>query len=146
MKSVSAVGLLACLTLAGLSACSSAGSSAAPVSVAEAATVSVLYEVDGSASAADITLETGSGTSQQSVKVPLTSKSSGKKGLTFNMERGAFVYISAQNTGQMRPGASINSPDFYGRVTCRITVDGKVISENSTTSKYGIASCKGTAR
>lgn len=144
MKSANAIGVIACVALLGLSACS-AGSSSTPVSAAKPSTVTVLYEVDGTASGADITIETGDGTSQQSVKVPLTSKSSGKQGLTFTMQRGSFVYISAQNKGKMRPGASVNSPDFYGSLTCRITVEGTVISENTTTGEYGIASCKGSA-
>lgn len=132
--------------LLAVSACSSnstsntsSGANALPT------TVKVVYEVVGTATGADITIETGSGTSQQSISVPLTSKSSGSTGLTFTMKRGAFVYISAQNKGKMRKGANVADKDFYGSLTCRITADGTVISENTTTSQYGIASCKGSA-
>lgn len=143
MKSILAVGAIASATLLLLSACSSGGSSTA-ASAARPSTVKVLYEVDGTSTGADITLETGDGTSQQSVKVPLKGKTSGNRGLTFVMQRGSFVYISAQNKGKMNPNFT-SSSDFYGTVTCRITVDGVVVSENTTTSQYGIATCKGTA-
>ncbi|MET3705869.1 hypothetical protein ABIB17_000468 [Arthrobacter sp. UYEF6] len=132
--------------LLAVSACSSTSTSnTSSGSNALPSTVNVLYEVSGTATGADITIETGSGTSQQSISVPLKSKSSGATGLSFTMERGAFVYISAQNKGNMRKGASVSDKDFYGSLTCRISVDGTVISENTTTSKYGIASCKGSA-
>ncbi|WP_426938582.1 hypothetical protein ACQCSV_13565 [Pseudarthrobacter sp. S3] len=132
--------------LLGVSACSSGSSSNSNSgSNALPSTVNVLYEVVGTATGADITIETGDGTSQQSISVPLKSKSTGANGLSFTMKRGAFVYISAQNKGNMRKGASVSDADFYGSLTCRISVDGTIISQNSTTSKYGIASCKGSA-
>lgn len=144
MKSVITAISTAALILLGVSACAANGTTSRTASEALPSTVKVVYEVDGTATGADITVETGTGTSQQSVKVPLTSKS-GTTGLTFQMERGSFVYISAQNKGRMRAGANATSSDFYGSVTCRIKVNGKVISENTTTSKYGIASCDGKA-
>lgn len=33
----------------------------------------------------------------------------------------------------------------YRSVTCRITVDGIVISENTSSGEYGIATCKGSS-
>jgi hypothetical protein len=95
----------------------------------------VLYEVEGSAKGANLTLESATGTVQQNDKaVPLVGKSTGKRGLTFIMPRGNFVYISAQNKGSS------------GTITCRITVDGVVNSTNTSSGGYAIASCTGTAR
>lgn len=53
-------------------------------------------------------------------------------GLAFAFDPGSFVYISAQGRG----GSN--------NVICCISVDGKVISQNSATG-YGIATCKGKA-
>lgn len=93
----------------------------------------VVYEVEGTAKSVDITMESTSGTSQQSnLKVPLSSKS-GSRGLTLEMNRGDFVYISAQNQGSS------------GSVTCRITVDGVVVSTVTSSGGYTIATCSGTA-
>lgn len=93
----------------------------------------VLYEVEGTATSVDITMETPSGTSQGSnKKVPLASKDSGKRGISLTMERGDFVYISAQNQGSS------------GTVTCKISVDGVVISKVTSSGAYTIASCDGT--
>jgi len=90
----------------------------------------VTYEVDGSASSANVTYETPTGTSQGSVDLPMRNKL-GQVGLHFKFEPGAFLYISAQNDGE------------YGDVTCRIKVDGEVVSENTATGDYAIATCKG---
>ncbi len=94
----------------------------------------VVYNVEGSASGADLTMETPTGTSQATGRsVPLTTKD-GQQGLTIRgFRHGAFVYISAQNTGGS------------GDLTCSITVDGVVISENTAQGAYAIATCKGTA-
>ena len=51
--------------------------------------------------------------------------------MTHEFGPGEFVYISAQNEGE------------YGSVTCRITVDGVVVSENTSSGAYGIATCEG---
>jgi hypothetical protein len=97
-------------------------------------TVEVLYEVEGSATGANLTMESATGTVQANGKaVPLVNKTSGKRGLTFTMPRGHFVYLSAQNEGSR------------GSITCRITVDGIVVSTNTSSGAYTIASCKGTA-
>jgi hypothetical protein len=99
----------------------------------ESTTASVLYEVEGTAESATITAEMPTGTSQGTGKtVPLTTTSG--RGLTNTFPRGAFVYISAQNEGAT------------GDITCRITVDGVVISENAASGGYAIATCQGTAR
>lgn len=98
-----------------------------------AASSEVLYEVEGTASSVSITIEAPGGTQQGADKaVPLTTQT-GKRGLTFFFEPGSFVYISAQNQ------------DSSGSVTCRITVDGVVIAENTSSGGYTIATCKGSA-
>ncbi|WP_426566425.1 hypothetical protein ACPPVT_07715 [Angustibacter sp. McL0619] len=96
-------------------------------------TVPVLYEVEGTATSTDITFQTPTGTSQGSgLAVPLVSQA-GPHGLQFTFQIGAFVYLSAQNGGDT------------GDITCRITADGQVISENTATGEYAIATCKGAA-
>jgi hypothetical protein len=78
-------------------------------------------------------MESGTGTVQQNDKaVPLGTKSSGTRGISVTMMRGHFAYLSAQNTGAS------------GTITCRITVDGVVVSTNTSSGAYAIASCKGT--
>lgn len=91
----------------------------------------VLYEVEGTQTLASVTYETPTGTSQGDVDLPMRNKA-GDLGLKMRMASGSFVYISAQ--GQKS----------YGTVTCRITVNGTVISENTSTG-YGVVSCKGSA-
>lgn len=94
----------------------------------------VLYEVEGTATTVNITYQTPSGTAQGAdKKVPLGNKASGTVGITLAMERGDFVYISAQNQGSS------------GTVTCRITVDGVVVSKVTSSGAYTIASCSGKA-
>lgn len=96
-------------------------------------TVTVLYEVEGSTDYADVTMETPTGTEQISPDVPMVRESDGRPGLEMEFEPGDFVYLSAQNNRG------------YGTVTCRITVDGVVISENTSRGGYAIASCEGSA-
>lgn len=93
-------------------------------------TRSVLYEVEGSVKYATVTMQTPTGTRQEDPDVPMHT-TDGETGLTFTFPSGAFVYISAQKPGE------------YGTITCRITVDGVVISVNTSTADYGIASCSG---
>lgn len=94
----------------------------------------VLYEVEGTATGASLTIATPSGTRQVSdAAVPVTREASGERGLEMTVAPGEFLYISAQNNHDT------------GTITCRITVDGVVISENSSSGAYAIASCSGTA-
>ena len=93
----------------------------------------MVYEVEGSAPGVSVTIETPTGTSQADDRaVPLGNEGEAP-GLTFKFTPGAFVYISAQNSGET------------GTVTCRITVDGLVISENTADGAFSIATCKGRA-
>lgn len=107
------------------------------------APVEVRYEVDFETThpqwvkkgpTADITYETPTGTQQQNADLPVRSKGTGEEGLKMSFPAGAFVYISAQKD------------ENYGEVTCRIYANEKLISENTASGKYSIATCKGTAR
>jgi hypothetical protein len=93
-------------------------------------THTVLYEATadaytGSGRSGMLTLETEAGGSSQAVvDLPFSGTST-----TFH--RGDFLYLSVQN---QQPA---------GSVTCRITVDGVVVSENTSTGGYVIATCQG---
>jgi hypothetical protein len=90
----------------------------------------VTYMVTGSASSINITYTDGSGNIEQQngVSVPLTSKS-GSAGITFTLNGGHFVSISAQNQGDS------------GTLDCAIEADGQVISTGHASGGYAIASC-----
>ena len=90
----------------------------------------ITYEVEGTAHGTDITMTDSSGSiSQQSgLAVPLQSKDGGQ-GLTSIMSCGDFASISAQNTGS------------HGTITCRISADGVVLDETTSSGAYVIASC-----
>jgi hypothetical protein len=71
------------------------------------------------------------GTRQGETNLPMKNRD-GATGLTFTgFKSGDFVYLSIQNA------------DAAGSVTCRIVVDGVMISENTSDGGYVIASCKG---
>lgn len=95
----------------------------------------VLYEAEGSGArglrSATYTIQTPTGTAQGAINLPMKTRD-GDTGLTVpGFNTGDFVYLSVQNA------------DAAGSVTCRITVDGVVISENTSTGGHIIASCKG---
>ncbi len=96
--------------------------------------LAVKYLLGGSAPGADITFATPSGTSQrQGVDVALTTKS-GSRGLTVpGFQRGGFLYISAQNSGE------------YGTLIGKITVDDVVVSRNESSGAYSIGAGQGRA-
>lgn len=135
--------LLAVVMLLGPTGCSGDSDPTFTAEDFEAATgkAQVAYEVDGVAPTwlpkgrqrmnASITMTTPTGTEQGDVSLPLRNKAGGD-GLRYEFGRGEFVYIAAQNQGE------------YGSVTCRIVVDGEVVSENTSTAAYGIATCKAT--
>ena len=109
---------------------SSRTSPAAPVS----APLVVHYEVEGDgASSASLTLQTPTGTSQQTADLPVKNKS-GSEGLIFSgFSQGDFLYVSAQNQ------------DEFGSVTCRIKVGDTIVSENTSSGAYQIATCQAQA-
>lgn len=94
----------------------------------------VVYEADGAGGAKSGTYTARSndgGTVQGDADLPLMNRNGGR-GLTFaGFRTGGFVYLSVQNK------------DSYGSVTCRIKVDGVVVSENTSDGAYVIASCQG---
>lgn len=96
-------------------------------------THAIVYLLTGTATGADITISTGGGgqSQQQGVDVPLTS-TTGTPGIRFTANSGDFLYISAQNTGG-------------GDLTCSITEDGTVVSTNTSSGEFAIATCQGTA-
>lgn len=110
--------------------------------------ISVRYEVEtsdgrtipsGKQMTSSITVTTPDGTEQATVNLPLKMKD-GDVGYTQAFMPGSFVSISAQKG------------DYYGSITCRIVasdLDGgaeRVLSENTSSGSYAIASCSGTAR
>ncbi len=128
-------GGLAAVALAGCAHTPTAAEEAtSDAQIREALSTTVRYEVGGTASQADITIQTPTGSSQQSgVDVPLKSKA-GTDYLQFTFQSGDFVYLSAQNTSGV------------GTVTCTISDEsGRVISHNEASGGYAIATCKGTA-
>lgn len=84
----------------------------------------VAYDITGSAGSMSITATSPTGTEQASGRA-LPAQ------LTYQMESGAFIYVSAQNEGEA------------GAITCTITVDGQVVSTNRSEGAYTIATCKG---
>lgn len=108
-------------------------SQATSISTSTTTGVEVLYEVEGTAKWSDVTMETPTGTKQDSPDVPMVRVADGGRGLRFTFSPGHFLYLSAQNK------------DGYGSIICRITANGTVISENSSSGGYAIAVCKGVA-
>jgi hypothetical protein len=84
----------------------------------------VYYQVSGTTSSASVTYRTSSGTSQAKVRVPWSNKIS-------DLKPGAFLYVSAQNETKS------------GSVSCRIVVDGVIISENTSSGAFKVVSCEG---
>lgn len=111
--------------------------SAAPAAVAPeepaaddtASGSTVVYEVLGKGTAGNVTyMKEGFSQEQQtSAKLPF------RKELQFKEEVGSFAPLSlvAQN------GAS------SGDITCRITVDGKVVGESTSSGQYAVVTCNG---
>jgi len=100
----------------------------AGASVSAPTTATVRYEVEGTASDASVTYSTPTGTEQADVNLPMKS-ASGAYGITATFPNKASAHISAQNRSDS------------GTVTCRITVNGEIISENTSSASYGIAQC-----
>lgn len=85
----------------------------------------VTYLVEGTASQAALTYQNEQGgTQQEKVDVPWQK--------SFRMQRGSFLYISAQNQGS------------YGRITVRITVNGSEFKRSDASGGYTIASASGS--
>lgn len=80
-----------------------------------------------------VTLSTPTGIEQHDF-IGSAKNKNGEEHATYTFKSGAPVTLSVQNTGNR------------GSVTCRISVDDVVISENSSGAQYGIASCSGIAQ
>lgn len=120
------------LTVLLLTACSPSASTSS--SAPPDAPLVVTYEVVGQGtSTASLTIATPTGTSQSKADLPVRNKS-GSEGLIFHgFSHGAFLYVSAQND------------EDSGEVTCRIKVGDAVVSENSASGAYEIATCQAQA-
>lgn len=93
----------------------------------------VSYEADGvDTKAGNYTLRSADGgTRQGDADLPLMNKAGGVGLQLSGFQPGDFVYLSVQNE------------NGFGSVTCRIVVDGRTISENTSTGGYTIATCQG---
>ncbi len=86
---------------------------------------SVTYYVEGSTGSASLTYNNEQGgTQQEKVSVPWQK--------SFSMQRGNFVYISAQNQ------------QSFGDISVRIVVDGKEFKRSEASGGYTIASASGS--
>lgn len=89
----------------------------------------LIYDVSGTAYSAMVTYRTSSGTQQATVDLPMQNNA-GTRGV--RMQGSSipdFAYISAQNQGET------------GTITCRITLNGQTISENTSSGAYAVVSC-----
>lgn len=92
----------------------------------------IVYYVEGTAKSATVTIKKPDGTEQAEIKLPLEN-TGGTRGVRFTAPSGQSLYVSAQNTGET------------GDVTCRITVNGTTVAENTSSGAYSIASCQASA-
>ena len=136
-KTALAIGLPVAFLLTGCAA-----SAPEPVETTAPSPVEVRYEVDFEAAhkglvtktpTADITVSTPTGTVQKTVDLPMKTRD-GQTGVRGDAPAGSPLYISAQKN------------DAYGSITCRIYSSGELVSENTSSGDYSIATCKGTAR
>lgn len=104
-----------------------------PGSLASApVTADVLYEVTGTTRSAFMTMNLPMGTAEFAIRVPMVGVVMKTPGLHIPFEHGSSAYLTAQ------------SKQGQGTVTCRISVDGVVIAENTATGPYTLATCRGT--
>ncbi|GAA4796905.1 hypothetical protein GCM10023200_36310 [Actinomycetospora chlora] len=119
------VGLLAGAALAVLGR---GPASPPPVELSGASTPGVLYEVTGDAARALVTFGTDSAVSQENgVGLPWQRTRPAA-------EDAATYTLTAQS-----------SSDDAGRITCRISVDGTVIAEQTSSARYSVTTCVGTS-
>lgn len=126
--------VLAITYTAGLAGAVSEGikTAAAEASVEADRDVTVLYEVTGTSAASSITYSTysdgNSGTEQANDQpLPFSKEFTIKAGGTFDY---SSFYLLA-----------MNGMDDTGDISCKITVDGKVVAEQTSTGEYASASC-----
>lgn len=103
----------------------------------------VVYEVDGTAKYADLTLTNAQGGREQNqVKLPFELK--------FYAKSGQFVYLSAQKVKVVKPGLHVLDDEqdvvydgISGNVHVLIRCSGTVLQEASADAPYGIATAEG---
>lgn len=106
-------------------------------------TKEIVYEVDGTANYANLTLTNkDGGTEQIQVKLPFDLK--------FYAKIGQFLYLSAQKVRVVKPGLhafddqqDVVSDGIRGKVHVLIRCSGAVLQEASADAPYGIATAKG---
>lgn len=101
-----------------------------PADDAAAQTRTVVYEVTGSGKALSITYTTDGMTSmeqQQNAALPFS------KEISMPAEAFQVFSVSAQNSGS-------------GTISCKITVDGKVLKEASSNGQYSVVMCNGDVK
>lgn len=119
------------------------GAAAGVVTLIAAVTLSphpateVVYYVEGTATVASITYATPTGIRQQeNIDVPVTLQGSATSGLPVDgFSSRDRVYISAQRQDEFGGGST---------VTCRIEVNGSVVSENTSEGDYAVVQCSGS--
>ena len=105
--------------------------SVAPVSETEAERRSeVIYWIGGTASSGSVSYKTASGIEQVGAQIP---QPDGWRVARFFTDVGDPLSLSIQNR------------DDRGSVTCRIEVDGVIISENTSHGRFVVAMCSGAA-
>jgi hypothetical protein len=87
---------------------------------------SVKYQVSGTANSASLTYSNAQGgTEQMEVSIPWEK--------TLTVEKGNFLYLSAQNKGE------------YGSITVKILINNKVWKKSTSSGAFVIADCSGGA-
>lgn len=135
------LGIVALVGIVCISGCAQASEPEAEPSAP--AKVQVMYDVitnDGKPSylsktgtmPASITIGTPGGASQADIDLPLKTKD-GERGLRTEFTSGDHLYVSAQKG------------DYYGSITCQIWADGELISENTSSGEYAVATCSTVA-
>lgn len=102
-----------------------------PVESSPASLVLVTYDLSGTAADVTVMYSTPTGSEQHDVSPPLLD-ADGATGLQFEFRHGDYVSLSAQNSCD------------HGTVTCTITADGEVISQNTSSSAFGFVRCDGS--
>ncbi|SRR5580698_7194236 len=117
---------------------------AATVAPSQSGVREVVYEVDGTANYANLTLKNQEGSvEQKQVKLPFEMK--------FYARTGQFLYLSAQKVRVLKPGLhafddqpqDIVSDGIHGNVHVLIRCAGSVLKEASADAPYGIATAEG---
>lgn len=125
-----------------LAGCGAGPKTAATPSSSSSSVAQVVFEVegeetygfDGREMSVDVTMGDPSGVQQGTGKTVPLGVTGGPPGLRRSVVAGSAVTLSAQIAS-----------DEAGTVTCRITSDGVVVSENTSSGKYAVVSCRGRA-